>query len=83
VGDAETWSERSAAKPRSRGKRWEIGREGAQHTVYKLAGLTIPIPRHNEVGEGLAREIFKECEPVLGRGWTPTTPRSNVTDGSG
>ncbi|MEQ7010149.1 hypothetical protein ABN028_28615 [Actinopolymorpha sp. B17G11] len=54
---------------KEQGKRWEIGREGAQHTVYNLAGLTIPIPRHNEIGEGLAREIFKECEPVLGRGW--------------
>jgi hypothetical protein len=47
---------------KEQGKRWEIGREGAQHTVYKLAGLTIPIPRHNEIGEGLAREIFKECD---------------------
>jgi hypothetical protein len=44
---------------RAQGRLWEIGREGAQHTVYKLAGLTIPIPRHNEIGEGLAREIFQ------------------------
>ena len=33
-----------------------------------LDGLIIPIPRHRELGEGLADEIRRECEPKLGRG---------------
>jgi hypothetical protein len=48
---------------------WDLDREGAQHTVYTLAGLPIPIPRHNEIHDRLAEEIFKECEPKLGKRW--------------
>lgn len=44
-------------------------REGANHTVYKLDGLMIPIPRHPEIGERLAEEIYRECQPKLGKGW--------------
>ena len=31
---------------------WEIAREGANHTVYSLDGLMIPIARHNEIAKG-------------------------------
>lgn len=48
---------------------WSRVREGANHTVYGLDGLMIPIPRHREVDEQLARGIFRECEPKLGPGW--------------
>lgn len=48
---------------------WELDREGGNHSVYKLDGLTIPVPRHNEIGEITATGIFKECEPKLGKGW--------------
>lgn len=48
---------------------WTLIREGANHTVYELAGVMIPIPRHKELGEIFAVDIFKECEAVLGKGW--------------
>lgn len=47
---------------------WVPG-EGGKHSAYRLGGMLIPIPRHNEIGEGLAREIFKQCEPGLGKDW--------------
>ncbi|UJW33886.1 hypothetical protein L3Q67_09020 [Saccharothrix sp. AJ9571] len=46
-----------------------LAREGANHTVYTLNGVVVPIPRHNELGEIFAVDIFKECEGVLGKGW--------------
>jgi hypothetical protein len=33
------------------------------------AGTVIPIPRHTELGETFAVEIFKECQNILGKGW--------------
>lgn len=48
---------------------WELDRHGANHDVYKLDGLTIPIPRHNELGNRAAEMIWKECEPKFGEGW--------------
>lgn len=48
---------------------WALRREGANHSVYSLGGLTIPIPRHSEIDEQLARKIYKECEPELGERW--------------
>jgi len=37
--------------------------------VYSLDGDMIPIARHNETGDLFAGEIFKECEPKLGKRW--------------
>ena len=48
---------------------WRLSREGANHSVYTLDTVVVPIPRHREIGENLAVEIFKECEAVLGKGW--------------
>ncbi|WP_328605137.1 hypothetical protein OG943_34660 [Amycolatopsis sp. NBC_00345] len=48
---------------------WGLAREGANHTVYTLNGVMVPIPRHNELGEIFAIDIFRECEDVLGKGW--------------
>jgi hypothetical protein len=48
---------------------WILAREGANHTVYTLNGVVIPIPRHNELGEIFSVDLFKECEGVLGKGW--------------
>jgi len=48
---------------------WEIDHEGARHSVYRLGTRLIPVPRHNELGEGLARAIFIECEGELGKEW--------------
>jgi hypothetical protein len=52
-----------------RGLSWELDRNGANHDVYTLDGLVIPIPRHREIGEQLAVALFKECESKLGRRW--------------
>jgi hypothetical protein len=57
---------RIAAQARQAGVEWSVKREGANHTVYSLGGLMIPVPRHNEIGEKLAVEIFKQCTPELG-----------------
>lgn len=44
-------------------------REGANHTVYRLGDVMIPIPRHRDIGERLTEQIYRECQDVLGRGW--------------
>ncbi|MBS4730540.1 hypothetical protein MSM1_20185 [Mycobacterium sp. SM1] len=51
------------------GLRLEIQREGANHTIYNLDGLMIPIARHPVVDGYLAIKIYKQCEPKLGKGW--------------
>lgn len=44
-------------------------RQGGNHEIFQLDGLTIPIPRHNEIDDDLATIIFKEAEIKLGKGW--------------
>ncbi len=51
------------------GVTWELARNGANHDVYSLDGLMIPIARHTEMGNRGAETIWKECEPKLGKGW--------------
>lgn len=58
-----------AAEAKRQGVDWTLTREGANHTVYSLNSLVIPIPRHTELGENFAVDIFKECQDVLGKGW--------------
>jgi N-acetylglucosamine kinase-like BadF-type ATPase len=58
-----------AARAHEVGVDWSVKREGANHTVYQLGALTIPVPRHNEIGEKLAVEIFKQCMSELGEAW--------------
>ncbi|HEY2060683.1 MAG TPA: hypothetical protein VGH57_20105 [Amycolatopsis sp.] len=58
-----------AARARKHGAEWSLAREGANHTVYTLNGVLVPIPRHTELGEVFTVDIFKECEGVLGKGW--------------
>lgn len=48
---------------------WTLVREGANHSLYSLDGLMIPIARHREIGQKGTRDIFTECEPKLGKGW--------------
>ena len=54
---------------RRQGVRWTLDREGARHSVFRLGNTVIPIPRHVEIGEGLARDILRECEVELGKNW--------------
>jgi hypothetical protein len=44
-------------------------REGANHSIYDLDGVMIPIARHRELGQRYAETILKQCEAKLGRGW--------------
>jgi hypothetical protein len=44
-------------------------REGANHEIYKLGDVIIPIPRHREVNEMTTEGIYKECQDQLGKGW--------------
>lgn len=48
---------------------WRLHSEGANHSIYMLAGKRIPIERHSEIDDLLAERVFKECEEVLGRRW--------------
>lgn len=48
---------------------WVEVREGANHTVYALDGLRIPVPRHRDIDEQMAQIIYRECEPKLGAKW--------------
>ncbi|MCI2264551.1 type II toxin-antitoxin system HicA family toxin [Sediminivirga luteola] len=54
---------------KKRGMSFALTHEGGRHSIYKLDGLTIPIPRHREIGEGVTEAIYKQCEPKLGKGW--------------
>ncbi len=60
---------RIAAQAKAAGVTWEVQREGANHTVYRLGTTMIPVPRHVEIGPGLSEDIFKQCEPGLGERW--------------
>ena len=44
-------------------------REGANHSIFDLDGLPVPIARHRELGRHYAEGIFKQCEAKLGKGW--------------
>ncbi|OZG62291.1 YcfA-like family protein [Bifidobacterium lemurum] len=54
---------------RARGMEFILARQGANHEVYKLGGLMIPIPRHTEIDDRLADRICDEAEAKLGKGW--------------
>lgn len=46
-----------------------LKRHGANHDVYSLDGLLVPIERHRELDNSYAEMVYKECEPKLGRRW--------------
>lgn len=54
---------------RKQGAEWILDREGANHTVYTLNGLVVPVPRHREISHYTAEGIYRECEPELGKDW--------------
>lgn len=39
---------------------WYIKREGGNHTLYTDGVKTVPVPRHREINERLARRIIKD-----------------------
>ena len=60
---------RSGREAKRQGVAWTLDHEGGRHPVYRLGERMIPVPRHNQLGEGLARAIFGESESELGKGW--------------
>lgn len=48
---------------------FELARHGANHDVYTLDGIMIPIPRHPNVEERTTEQIYRECQEKLGKGW--------------
>ncbi len=46
-----------------------VEREGANHTVFNLDGLMIPIGRHNDLDNQMAEIIYKEAAEKLGKRW--------------
>lgn len=52
----------------ARAARWEFEREGGRHSVYRLDGKIVPIPRHNEIREGTAQAILRDVEAMLKEG---------------
>ncbi|MFE3544101.1 hypothetical protein ACFXK0_14155 [Nocardia sp. NPDC059177] len=43
--------------------------EGGNHSILSVDGVTIPVPRHNEVRENTARTIYEQAESKLGKDW--------------
>ena len=39
---------------------WYIKRQGGNHTLYTDGNKTVPIPRHKEINERLAKRIVKD-----------------------
>ena len=39
----------------------EVVREGANHTLYRVSGNVVAVPRHREIGEGLSKAILKQA----------------------
>ena len=48
---------------------WELERQGANHEIWRCASTRVPIPRHAEIADRLARRIFAELEDDLGVQW--------------
>jgi len=47
------------------GERFEPVRSGASHDIYRVAGLTVVIPRHKEINELTARRLIKNVQAHL------------------
>ena len=54
---------------RRAGLLWVMVREGGNHSIFTLGEQRLPIPRHREIPDVLARRIMKELESELGKGW--------------
>lgn len=43
--------------------------EGSKHTKITVGTKTTTVPRHSEIADLLAKEIFKQLGEALGEGW--------------
>lgn len=58
-----------AAEAARQGLAWELARTGANHDIYRLDGLMIPVGRHRDLDRDYAAMVYRECEAKLGKGW--------------
>lgn len=42
---------------------------GANHDIYDLDGVMIPVQRHRNFTANAAEQVYRECQPKLGKGW--------------
>ena len=47
---------------KTNGTTFDFVREGGGHSVYRINGTNIIIPRHNEINERTAKSIIKQAE---------------------
>ena len=48
---------------------WRLAREGADHSIFDLDGLSITVPRHSDLNELTALGILKRCAMKFGPKW--------------
>lgn len=58
-----------ATQAKHAGVEFAFVREGDSHSLYQCGGQRVTIPRHREVRPGTAETIFRQLEPVFGKGW--------------
>ncbi|MEK6190742.1 MAG: hypothetical protein AABM41_00295 [Chloroflexota bacterium] len=58
---------RSAAA--ERGIRYRLNRQGSQHEIWEVGGLSFAVPRHRDISERTAEAIMRELESIFGEGW--------------
>lgn len=39
-----------------------LARQGANHEIYNLRDVSLPVPRHREIAEGTAKALIKAAE---------------------
>ncbi|MGH3544568.1 MAG: hypothetical protein ACRDPW_01330 [Mycobacteriales bacterium] len=44
-------------------------REGGNHTRLRIGKTATTLGRHNEIHDQMARQVFKQLEGELGKGW--------------
>jgi hypothetical protein len=60
---------RIATRAREQGVGWKLDRQGANHEIWRCGAVRVPIPRHVEIGNGVAQMVFEELETELGKDW--------------
>ncbi|MGL4176008.1 MAG: hypothetical protein ACRCSN_08000 [Dermatophilaceae bacterium] len=60
---------RITTKAKAHSVSWTLLRQGANHEVWDLDGVMVPIPRHSELGNRVAEMIWTECEARRGEDW--------------
>lgn len=60
---------RIARAARRQGVTWRLDRQGANHEIWLCGRTHVPVPRHADIGDQLARTICEELEAEFGKDW--------------